>query len=259
MNLLKGLTLIVSLPTTLYARRHPELGVDCGLEIEYRRKVPMCQLYHNDPESCAQVLAIQRNDKGKDWWEKRWAYPCVFLEANEDEDLPSACLPFNRCGKKIKTQIVDFVNGTATSDAPTALPTNAPTRLPTRAPTSAPTRAPTETPTEAPTAPPTEAAVVCNDFNNKKKCKKSPGGGCRWNNGKCRMSFNGLVNWCLDNGGKSTCKQNGCGKWKKSLKVCHPGKAKKVKCKNIKNEEQCKRLQCDFTPGIVGKCSGSAF
>ena len=74
--------------------------------------------------------------------------------------LPAAGLLAVACGSSVGVQSVAAVppEPAASTEAPTAPPTEAPTAASTEAPTAPPTEAPTAAPTEAPTAPPEPAA-----------------------------------------------------------------------------------------------------
>jgi len=155
---------------------------DCGLELPYRRMMPMCQLMHGDKRSCEGAY-VQYAIRGETE-SRKWAEPCIYF--NEGE----ACLPFPPCMKEetwipieLKSNSTSPSNSStpapsiiatiepsrlpslAPSHVPTSSPTHSPTYSPTRKPTAKPTfeptAKPTSEPTEAPTPAPTADHIVC--------------------------------------------------------------------------------------------------
>lgn len=162
---------------------------DCGLELPYRRRMPMCQLMHGDRRSCEGAY-VQYAIRGETE-SRKWAEPCIYF--NEGK----ACLPFPPCMKEetwipieLKSNSTDSstpapsMNATvepsrlpslAPSHMPTSSPTYAPTILPTQSPTAKPTLTPTGVPTLAPTFAPSftpTPAVVCAG-KKKGKCRNT--------------------------------------------------------------------------------------
>lgn len=213
---------------------------DCGLELPYRRNIPMCQLMHGDRKSCEGAY-VQYAIRGVTE-SRKWAEPCIYFK--EDE----ACLPFPPCMKEETWVPVEFErNSTASNStagtpapiltpstistvspsrspslAPSSTPTYAPTSTPTFSPTSSPSMkpstAPTRAPTMAPTSPtevPTSTLSVC-DGKKKGRCRNTEG--CRYVNNKkgCQIR----IRPCSLMYKKNQCKNSYDCIWKKESQVC---------------------------------------
>merc|ERR1719336_1986700 len=120
---------------------------ECGLELPYRTRTPMCQMVET-VEACDKAYQVLKTTN-----QQRYAFACkMFYASNRDRRRgQGTCGPATECmGEETW---VPPTNNTANA---TVSPTFAPTYLPTYSPTNMPT----EAPTRSPTLPPTEEVFV---------------------------------------------------------------------------------------------------